>query len=1000
MKKALKIIGITLASSTVMVFIALTVALCLFFSSRQRTEWVKQYVSEWVNCEVQLAEVDLTLFKTFPNVGVEIKNVVLTNPMTDSISDTMARIHKMMAVVDTKKLLKEKELIVRKCTLEDAFFDFYTNSLGQNNFDVFNFDIDTILSNYLVDIEDLKLINTALRYTDARNAMTAEAHGLNLDLNGEMQDTIVDAVFDLNIAALSLRMKDIDLAIHDLILSFDGDLKQKEILDCIFEAHTPDISLTFKENRLEHNTLNLNSNLNLDFANKKACFDDWEMGLNQYEITARGQAKINENEDVNLNVNLFTNSIAIENILAYLPENIQQKLKGLEVLGKFRIKDSAIVGTLNDSLMPRIEAEILADNMTVKVPELPYPLSEVNLLAHLDLDLNNHDGEIEVESLKAKFNRSKLAVNGLIDDVFETIQLKLNIIGDMPMSDLKAFVPESIRLEGLTHLALSTQGTLEQLKQSLVDHNLSRLNAMANLTINDFAFDMDTIHATAPRVDMRVISPAATKAETQKGTYIALASEQFTTQVGKAFHADLKHPDIQLFADNINGGIDGMFVDAALKFSQLDVAYDTITAHIDAPTIALTTSPTQDASSLNAHISLESKDINANVGEVYAINTNQLKISTSVKQDKTKTDFFDRWNPSVDFTLDNAVMKADGLAEDLLLSDIDMSFSPHQLDVKESTLRLGQSDMSLQGYITGITDWLKDHKNQWSGNMQVTSDLLDLNEILDLASGLVRSDEERESQPIMVPEGIDFNCNITTNKALLANFDLSQLNGTMTIKDGTLVFNESCLTDKAAEMQLSAMYQSPQEDNLFMALDLNLLNVQINDLLYMIPYVDTLLPVLKNLDGLTDFHLGGESYLTSNYEPKISTMHAVADIEGKDLTLSDQFNYAKMNELLKSGIQGRYRIDSIDVQPTAFENEIGYWPSQSSIEKSRISLNGHTALDQDCVYHLTMTQSPLPLRLVLKISSPLHKLHYDMEEGGTSNELKKKISDRLGENVQ
>ena len=70
----------------------------------------------------------------------------------------------------------------------------------------------------------------------------------------------------------------------------------------------------------------------------------------------------------------------------------------------------------------------------------------------------------------------------------------------------------------------------------------------------------------------------------------------------------------------------------------------------------------------------------------------------------------------------------------------------------------------------------------------------------------------------------------------------------MTVKDGTLILREIGFTNKAAEMQLTALYQSPRKNNLFLAMDFHLLRVQINDLLTMIPYIDTLVPMLKTFD--------------------------------------------------------------------------------------------------------------------------------------------------------
>ena len=267
----------------------------------------------------------------------------------------------------------------------------------------------------------------------------------------------------------------------------------------------------------------------------------------------------------------------------------------------------------------------------------------------------------------------------------------------------------------------------------------------------------------------------------------------------------------------------------------------------------------------------------------------------------------------------------------------------------------------------------------------------------------------------MVPEGIDFNFVLNTKKALYDNFDLNNLNGTMTVKDGTLILQEIGFTNKAAEMQLTALYQSPRKNNLFLAMDFHLLKVQINDLLQMVPYIDTLVPMLKTFDGQAEFHIGAETNLKSNYEPKISTLRAAADIEGKNLTVKDKFTFTKITDMLDVSTNGEYRVDSLDVQLTAFKNEIDLWPSQIAIGKYKVTVDGRMTLDKNGEYHLSVTQSPLPVRLGLKISGPFNKLEYKLEDCKYPNlykpnkrsdteqmyyELKKKIADRLKANVR
>lgn len=1033
MKKALKITGIVLASLVGLILIVAGIAVAMVTSSGRLTKMVKKYAPEFITCEMELGKADLTLFKTFPNVGIDIENVALINPMAGSPSDTLANINNLIVVVDAKKFLKEKEIVVRRCILEDAFVNLYTDSIGNNNFDVFKSketSDTTSTFDYLVDIEEVRLKNSALIYTDDRNGMMAQAQGLNLDLKGKMEDKDIDADLTLDAEDLRLKMKAIQLATKSLDLDFDGDIANMDKIEGVLKLNTPDISLNLNEPYLENDTLNLNLPLQFSLKDMKGHLDKAQIGLNRYLFDVDGDVEIADNKDINLDLALNTNALVIEDVLTYLPEKVQQKLSSIDYSGKATLSDVEVKGTFNDSLMPLIKARVVTDNVTVNVKQLPYPFTEVNLDGHLDLDLNTEANSFTVNNVKAKFNRSSFTADGLVDDLLGDIGLKLKVKGDVPLTDIKGFLPKTMKLNGRTNLDLTTNFTVDQLMKSLDDYNLNRLKANGTLKIKDFAFDMDTINVTSPLLNVGLTLPAAAKGKGRKGAYVSLASQTLQAKAGKGIQADMKSPDIKLSADNFKGSFEKMLLDAALNFSKLDVVYDDVTAHLDAPALTFVTTPEKNAKRLNARITLDGKDIVAKKGKDFALNSNTLKVNASVDENKKKTDFLNRWNPSADFTLGNAVVQVDGIDEDIKISNIDFLFNSHELDFKKSTFRLGKSDFSLQGSVIGIKEWVGDHKNLMKGEMQLTSNYADINEILDLTSGLGHSDAEpsvpepvegveatetKGDDPFMVPEGIDFNFVLNTKKALYDNFDLNNLNGTMTVKDGTLILREIGFTNKAAEMQLTALYQSPRKNNLYLAMDFHLLRVQINDLLTMIPYIDTLVPMLKTFDGQAEFHIGAETRLTSNYQPKISTFRAAADIEGKNLTVKDKFTFTKITDMLDISTNGQYRVDSLDVQLTAFKDEIDLWPSQIAIGKYKVTVDGRMKLDKNGEYHLSVTQSPLPVRLGLMISGPLNNLEYKLEGCKYPNlykpnkrndteqmyfELKKMIAERLKSNVR
>ena len=1025
MKKALKIVGISLASIVGLVIITVIVAVSWVTSSGRLTKMVKRYAPEFVNCEMQLEKADLTLIKTFPNIGLDISNVALINPM-EGTSDTLARISQLVVTVDAKKFMDEKDIVIKKCILEDAAINIFFDEEGNNNFDVFNSseknDTTSSSFDYLIDIEQIRLKNTQVAYNDLRSDMKAAIEGLNLDLNGKLASKNIDAFLDLKARDLDFSQPNLTAKAKDMEVNFLGKMLDFNQIDGTLKIGTPDICLDLKENYLDNDTLNLVLPVKFNLEQMKGHLTDATITLNDYNFNLDGDAELADNGNINLDLSLKSNTLVIEDVLTYLPENVQESLSSIDYLGKITITEAQVNGTYNDSLMPLITAKVLTDKATVNIPSLPYPFTDVDLDAYIDLNLNEQS-DVTINQLNAKFNQTDLNITGLVSDVTDDLALDLNVKADVPMKDIKGFLPDNISIGGRTDLNLKAKFTPDNLMKSLDDYNLNRLFAQGTLKIKNFAFNMDDIHADAPVLNVDLTLPASRKVKGRTGAFVALASGNLKAQMGDDLDADLKQVAIQLTADNFKKGFEKMKLDGDLNFGHLDLVYDTIAVHADSPTISLATTPSNNKSNgLSGRVVFDSKNLAAQMGQAYTLNTNSLKIDATANQDKTKKDFLNQWNPSANFLLKGGEMQVAQIDEPIYINNIGFLFDSHELGLNKSTFRIGQSDLSLEGNVIGIKEWIEDHKNLMKGELELTSDFLNINEILDLTSGLGSSDtttvaeaESGEDNPFMVPEGIDFHFGIKTKKSLYDQFDLNDLSGQLTVKDGTLLLQEIGFTNKAAQMQVTAIYKSPRKNNLFLAMDFHLLDVQINDLLTMIPYIDTLVPMLKTFDGQAEFHIDAETYLKSNYQPKISTIRAAADIEGRNLTVNDKFTFTKITDMLKVSNNGEYRIDSLDVQLTAFKDEVDLWPSQIAIGKYKVTVDGRMNLDKTGEYHLSVTQSPLPTRMGLKISGPFNNLKFDIESCKYPNlykpnrrndteqmysELKRKIAESLKANVR
>ena len=1022
MKKALKITGITLASLIGLVLVVVGVAVAMITSSGQLTKMVKHYAPQFVNCEMELGRANLTLFKTFPNVGVDIEHVALINPMEGSPSDTLANIDDLTVVLDIKKLLKEKKIEVSKCVLEKAFVNIYTDSVGNSNLNVFNTKDDTdttsVSFDYLVDIEEIKLKNSTVFYTNDFSHLSIQVNGFDLNLNGKFQDNDINTELIMKVDDFNLMNYAMPFALKNVNLGFNGGMKQLDQIRGVVTLYKPDIQLNPNAPSLNYDTLNISLPVQFSLKNLSGHYDKGQARFKDYRLYVDGDVEIAENGNLVFDFGVNSNTVTLESVLSYLPEELQKKLNpnGSQDMLDLAVANAKVI--INSSMTPHVLINIQANDLAVNASSLPYPILDLDADVLLANDLTKEtNNSLEVNNLTAKLYHSHLDVNGIVDDLAGDILLKINAKGYIPFADVKNFLPKTMTLNGHTFFNLTTDFTFDNLTKALEDYNLNRLSAKADLKIKNLAFGMDTIHAATPQLDVSLVLPASSKQKGKTGAYIAVGSNALNAQLGEHLNANMKRVNICLFADNFNGGMENVKLNATMRFDKLGMVYDTLVAALNQTNLALMTLPKKNAKGLNADITIGSGDVEAQWGDVYALNTHSLSMKTSVRQNENKTGFLNQWSPDAEFFLGNATVRIDGLDENIHVSNINFLFDPNILDLKNCTFRVGQSDLSIQGNVIGIKDWVENHENSIKGELQLNTDLLNVKEIVGLINGLSitkdskpKKAENKEISPFIVPTGIDLAIDVKTKKTVYDDIDFNDLSGTITMKDSTLILHELCFTNKAAEMQLSALYQSLNKDNLFFAMDFHLMNMQINDLLHLIPYFDTLVPMLKTFDGQGEFNIDVETNLKSNYQPKISTLRAAADIKGKNLTVNDQFTFTKITDILHVSTNGEYRVDTLDVQLSFFNNKLNLWPSQIAIGKYKAIADGYMTLDKIVEYHLALTESPIPVRHGLKVSGPFDKLKFELEASKYPNHfkpisrserkqfrvnLKKKIADKL-----
>ncbi|MCQ2315882.1 MAG: AsmA family protein [Bacteroidales bacterium] len=1038
MKKPLKITLISLGSLIGLIIIVLAVVSDLVLNPKRSTRLVNKYASNFITCDYNIGKVDISLFKTFPDVGVEIQDLVLVNSMPGCQNDTLAAVDECVIALNIKELLSNNNIIINKANLRGGSINVFSDADGAANFDIFAGGEEEEVTeesdepfSYRIDLDRLIVSDINLTYNDlaSNTAVSVQDFAMTLKANVDEKLNLNDVLLDFGLGKTSLLMGgDSDISADFDAFSFETECVMREMnaVDCSSASVKIDsITVALGEDTYLAKTnvsLISKSPLKILLNEKDLTINDLSLAINDLMITLAGRMLVNEN-DIDVNLDLNTNTWDVAEVIGMVPSAvIGDALDGMSVDGQFKLSAN-VSGVYNDSLMPVVTADLAFNDGTLEMSDLlPFPLKKINAGLNARLDLNGRT-DVTLKSLKANMNNSSFDISGNVSDALnDTRCCDVRLKADVKTADVKSFIPEDIKVKGAVLADVSVKGRVSDLTE--LDIAKSRIDA--KLTLKDLALCYcDTIDMSSERLSLSLAFPRHAAGKIA-GDLVQLnvGGTNLNAEMSDMMSVNVNDFGINGLVPNILDDSQNLSVVGDFAFSHLLFNMDDMNLDVDNSCGELAMLPSVNNGNVS-YTAIFSSDSLAFSMDGLGFSTESIALDALADYDESKDNVLVKWNPKFDINLSNALVDVDGLDKSVIIPSVNMKFNDEGLFVEDSKVVLGNSDFSLEGTMTNLVEHVRDNE-LLRADFKFTSAYTDVNELLGLVSGMGSSDTVAESaaadtvvkedDPFMVPLGTDITLHTLIEKASFANVEVNNVGGDFTVKDGNFVLREVGFTTDAATMLITGIYKSPRKNNLYAGFDFHLLNIDIAEMINLVPDIDTIVPMLKSFAGKAEFHLAAETNLKSDYSIKYSTLKAACSIEGKDLVVLDNETFNTIKSMLMFDKNTGNRIDSLDVQFTLFRNEIDVYPFVVSLDKYQAALYGRHNLDMSYDYNISVLNPPILNMLGLEIKGPdFDNMNFKLRKGKIKNiykpekrnyveeeimNLKKVISNSLKENVE
>jgi len=364
------------------------------------------------------------------------------------------------------------------------------------------------------------------------------------------------------------------------------------------------------------------------------------------------------------------------------------------------------------------------------------------------------------------------------------------------------------------------------------------------------------------------------------------------------------------------------------------------------------------------------------MGSAITGKTGAAKVRFDAMYDDRKEDILEMLSPDLDVDVKESAFQIEGIEYPVELPRIDFSFSNNLFDVRNAELEIGNSRLALQGTLRNLADYLAD-KAMLEGRFDLGGPLIDADQLMGLVSGVGADSTQVEepavadstatentavadADPFMVPLGVDFVLNTHVDKILASGASFNDVQGVVTCRDGVLVLDSVGFNSNAARMHLTALYKSPRRNNLFVGWNFHLLDIDIAEMINLVPEIDTIAPMVKAFAGKAEFHLAGQTNLFADYSPKMSTLKVVAAIEGHDLTVLDNETFQTVKKYLFKDCTTN-KIDSISVEASIARKKLNLFPMLVSWDRYAAVISGvHSVVgSMPFNYHISITKCPV-----------------------------------------
>lgn len=294
------------------------------------------------------------------------------------------------------------------------------------------------------------------------------------------------------------------------------------------------------------------------------------------------------------------------------------------------------------------------------------------------------------------------------------------------------------------------------------------------------------------------------------------------------------------------------------------------------------------------------------------------------------------------------------------------TISPQAMTLGEFGIKVGGSDLSATGQLTGYLGYLM-RGEQLAGRLYVKSDLLDLNEI----RAAVPADAEAESaeaekpaeeaaaapaQAIVVPKNLNLSLNAELKKVLFEKMVITDIAGEMSVAGGTLSLDRLGLQLFGGKASASGRYSTAADPaHPTLSLAASIAKASFPRTFEEIEAVRQLAPIFEKASGDYSLSIDMRTTLDAAMSPDLMSLTAQGELSSENVSVEGVEAFDKLADLLKNDKLRRIEARDLKIRFSIKDGRVTTEPFDLKMGDVNVNMSGTTGLDRTIDYTAKVT---------------------------------------------